>query len=399
MKTNVCVILSAWLGLLCTAALGDDPAGYRTVQPLAGEPFLLRDGFTPFEPKLADGIDKPLPNWGGTGHMILLRDGRLLLAHAHQDRCRTTTSGDGGATWTNPVVADITLPDEYKEAKVHRPAIVEAADGGLWLFFYTLIKYDVPNPEKSINPLWAARSADGGQTWGAPKLICDGYVGMLQGAIVTSKGQIVVPVCRYAAVRRYVALAVASTNNGQTWQKSEVLDVPDPQMSPKYPFPLSPNSSRGGIEPSVSELPDGRLLMIIRTVHDAMFQSHSSDSGLTWTAPQRSPLSCGGPGNIVRLPGGRAVIAYNPANYESEFGKRWGSPIGYDRQTIAILDQDGRDWTITHDFVKQIEKLNRVVHSTITGLPDGTVLITLPGRSTLLRTTEAELMRPGATKP
>jgi hypothetical protein len=131
--------------------------------------------------------------------------------------------------------------------------------------------------------------------------------------------------------------------------------------------------------------------MMIRTVHDAMFQSYSADGGLSWSAPARSPISCGGPGNVVRLPSGRIAIAYNPANFESDFGKRWGSPIGYDRESIALLNDDSQAWTVTHDFVKQIGKSNRVVHSTLSGLPDGGILITLPGRSTLLRTTEASL--------
>jgi hypothetical protein len=205
---------------------------YRTVQPKAGDPFDLREGFTAFEPALAGAGGKPLPGWGGTGHMIVLRDGRLLLAYASNNRCRTTTSSDAGATWSTPIVVDVTLPEEFKEAKVHRPAIVQTRDGRLWLFFYGLIKYDVPNPDKSINPLWATESADGGQTWSTPKLICDGYVGMLQGAIVTSKGQIVVPICRYAAVRRYQGLCVVSSDDGQTWKRSNALDVPDPQVSP-----------------------------------------------------------------------------------------------------------------------------------------------------------------------
>src|SRR5688572_12218791 len=342
MKTNACVILSAWFTVLCSAALGDNPAGYRTVQPLVGDPFLVRDGFATLEPVLAGSDGKPLPGWVGAGHMILLRDGRLLLAYASAHRCRTTTSNDGGATWTEPIVADVTLPGEFKDAKTHRPAIVESADGHLWLFFYGLIKYDVPNPDKSINPLWATKSIDGGQSWSAPSMICDGYVGMLQGAIVTSKGNIVVPVCRYAAVHRFVGLCVVSTDGGETWKRTKELDVPDPEMSPKYPFPLSSKISRGAIEPSVAELPDGRLLMMIRTIHDSMFQSYSSDGGLTWSDPQRSSISCGGPGNVARLPSGRIAIAYNPANYESDFGKRRGSPIGYDRQSIAILNEDGR---------------------------------------------------------
>ena len=96
-------------------------------------------------------------------------------------------------------------------------------------------------------------------------------------------------------------------------------------------------------------------------------------------------MDSGGPCNLVELPGGRLAVAYNPANYESAATKRWGSPIGYDRQTIAVREGREGTWRKMDDFVRQIEGKTRVVHSTLTGLADGDILITMPERSTLLR--------------
>ena len=49
--------------------------------------------------------------------------------------------------------------------------------------------------------------------------------------------------------------------------------------------------------------------------------------------------------------------------------------------------REGREgtWRTMDVFVRQIEGKTRVVHSTLTGLADGDLLITMPERSTLLR--------------
>jgi len=357
---------------------------YQTVTPRVGNAFEVLPGFEAIEPTLA-GTDQPLPGWVGAGHVIVLRDGRLLIAYAHENRCRVAFSADGGRTWTAPVAAHGPLPDEAKTA---RPAVIERANGELWLFLYGWIKYDVPNPDASINNLWAVRSADGGATWSEPRLIYEGYVGMMQGAIETSAGHLVVPICDYTGVRHFVARCVVSADGGESWRATDPLDVGEPETT----LPLSANLSRGSIEPTIAELPDGRLLMLVRTVVGVFYQSESSDGGLTWSELKPSPLTCGGPGNMVTLPSGRVAFAYNPANPDSTDAAKWGSPIGYDRQTLALLDRDGRTWRITHDFVRQIEGQTRVVHSTITGLGDGTLLVTMPNRSTLLRVAESRLL-------
>jgi hypothetical protein len=136
---------------------------------------------------------------------------------------------------------------------------------------------------------------------------------------------------------------------------------------------------------------DGRLLMLIRTVLGSFYQSVSRDGGLTWAPVSLTTLSSGGPCNLVELPGGRLTVAYNPANYESAGTKRWGSPIGYDRQTIALREGNDGAWRRIDDFVRQIRGKTRVVHSTLTGLPGGEILITMPERSTLLRVEESRL--------
>lgn len=372
----VCLLLAAsfFLGVPVEPAHAENPS-YRTVTPSVGDPFELRSEFSTTEPVVA-GTETPLPGWLGSGHMVL-KDGRLLLVYAHQDQCKLSYSSDEGKTWTEPIPVPTAQPEGIR---IHRPAVIATAEGDIWVIFYALLRYDVKNPKNSVNNLWAVRSGDGGKTWDEARCLYEGYVGMLQGSIQTSKGNLIIPICDYREVRRFVSLCLVSKDRGKTWQTSSIVDLGYPKTS----LPLSPNLNGGALEPSVAEMPDGRLLMMIRTILGEFYHSISSDGGFTWNAPSPVSLTCGGPCNVVSMPGGGVAVAYNPANMESPETKRWGSPIGYDTETLAGMRQGPESWHVIHDFVRQVPGKVRVVHSTITGLPNGKMLINLPGRSTLL---------------
>jgi hypothetical protein len=377
-RTVRCVLLFLLAGSLPAHAVD-----YRTITPRVGDPFEVREGFEVVEPTLA-GTDQPLPGWRGEGHIIRLADGRLLVVFAYENKCQLSYSSDAGKTWTEPRRVRTALPES---ARTHRPAVIEGKGCDLWVFYYGLMNVDWLDASRASNDLWVVRSKDGGLTWDEPRRLYAGYVGMLQGAIRTRAGHLVVPLCAYQGGRRFVSLCVVSTDGGEYWTTTAPIDLGYPRTS----LPLSPQLNGGALEPSVAEMQDGRLLMLIRTVLGSFYQSVSRDGGLTWAPVSLTTLSSGGPCNLVELPGGRLTVAYNPANYESAGTKRWGSPIGYDRQTIALREGNDGAWRRIDDFVRQIRGKTRVVHSTLTGLPGGEILITMPERSTLLRVEESRL--------
>lgn len=386
-RANIVFSIATGLMLVALAspARGEEPR-FTTITPKVGDPFELLEGCSVIEP--VGPNSKPLSGWGGAGQLILLTDGRLALAWiSGGKRISLSFSKDSGATWDAPRTIDRGLPEKTNTA---RPNLVQCADGALCLTFYGWEKFEAKDPAGCVNNLYATRSADG-ETWSAPSCIFKGYVGMPQGSCRTSRGRIIVPLCIYTDVRRYSGLCMISDDGGKTWRQGARVEVPDEKESPTTQ-PLSANLSRGAIEPTVAERRDGKLLMIIRTIFGVMYECESGDGGETWSTPKRSALDCGGPGNVVRLPSGRLAIVFNPANYQSSETRRWGSPIGYNTQSLAVLSDDNKTWKITRDFTRQIEGKTRVVHSTITGLEDGAMLITLPGRSTLIRVDEATLI-------
>jgi hypothetical protein len=99
---------------------------------------------------------------------------------------------------------------------------------------------------------------------------------------------------------------------------------------------VKPGHTNGLCEPSIVQLADGELMMILRSGSSHHFESRSKDGGLTWSHPVKSPLSGSNTPTALwrneRDP--REIVAVwnnNPLN-------RW--PL------VAALSRDGgKTWT------------------------------------------------------
>ena len=288
-----------------TTPLGEEPAPatYTTIADV-GKPFELADGFElilPQPAKMAGAL--------GSAQPLLLADGRLFCAIVEGGVVKSTFSTDRGKTWTAPE-----LLDKHPDAAVKpgRPAMLQAHDGTLWVFYYGYVKYDAKNPAACDSDVWAVRSTDGGKTWTGRRRVFDGYVGMLQGAIQTKSGNLVVPLCHFHEPTRFIGGCAVSTDNGKTWLFAGPVDI-GPEADAKQRIPYN----GGAMEPTIVELRDGRILMLLRTITGRMWRSESRDGGLTWARPQPSDFSCGGTIYITRLFSGRLALAWNPANWDA----------------------------------------------------------------------------------
>jgi predicted neuraminidase len=91
---------------------------------------------------------------------------------------------------------------------------------------------------------------------------------------------------------------------------------------------------KGNIEPAIVELGDGTLLMYMRSgSRTCVWQSRSSDGGLTWTPPIKTSLP--NPDSAVELCGlwdGRIMLALN------------NSPDTRNPLSIAISEDDCKTW-------------------------------------------------------
>lgn len=151
-------------------------------------------------------------------------------------------------------------------------------------------------------------------------------------------------------------VVMLSDDDGTTWRMVLLPPVPRPVVAWPHAGPRWHNC---GDEPSVAELSDGRLHMLIRTAHDCYWEAFSSDEGETWTpaAPSRfygtitTPL-------LFPLSDGRLLAVHNAttplpeADHATQSGldddERSGvwEDVFTNRDAIhaAISDDAGKTW-------------------------------------------------------
>jgi hypothetical protein len=265
------------------------------------------------------------------GPFVKLGDGSVLAVDAD----RVLASKDDGKTWSDrPLFAQ---PEKY-QCRPER-ALLRTRDGTLILAFMNqkemVFRWDQsrggPLPECRL-PVYVTRSTDDGKTWLEPKLLQDGYCGALRSVIQLRSGRLVLG-CQQAVADpgRHVCSSYASDDDGETWKQSNVIDLG------KYG---GYGDHGGGIEPTVAELRDGRLWMLIRTYRGCFTEAFSEDGGLTWKDVRPSKIEASGsPGQLRRLQSRRLVLFWNRF---IDKAKRTGRR---EQLSMAFSEDDGRTWT------------------------------------------------------
>jgi hypothetical protein len=267
----------------------------------------------------------------GEGSIAQLADGRLLLAYTQfyggsaddsEARIAGRFSEDGGLSWA---------PSFVLQPNVGRMNVMSASLLGLSsgkLAFLYLVK-------NSLSDLRAhMRISEDAETWSDP--VCAtperGYHVVNNDRLVQlASGRILVPTCTHPQRVHggNWATVFYSDDGGASWARS------DSQMKVEA-------SKSGMQEPGVVELKDGSLLMFMRCDLGFIYQSLSTDEGITWSDPQptslRSPVS---PSTLKRIPGTGDLLAI------------WNNREGHPRSepfsrrtplTSAISRDEGETW-------------------------------------------------------
>ena len=191
--------------------------------------------------------------------------------------------------------------------------------------------------------LWAIRSLDGGKTWIDQQQLLDGYNANFFGFIQTRKGRLVVSAEHLVrSPGHWVTCSFSSEDDGKTWKRSNLIDIG------------GHGHHDGATEPTIAELSDGRLLMLIRTNLDRFWQALSDDGGRYWHTIGPSLINASSsPGYLLRLHSGRLVLLWNRLNPE---GRTWAKsgpsaategPASWHREelSLAFSEDDAASWT------------------------------------------------------
>ena len=142
------------------------------------------------------------------------------------------------------------------------------------------------------------------------------------------------------------AFTYTSRDDGQTWSVSNQVTAPPHQKGGAH---QGVRWNHGAVEPTVAELPDGRLWMVVRTAQDRHYQSFSSDGGRTWSASTPSPFY----GTITmptffRLADGRLLFFWcntTPLSERAEADGVWDDVFTNRNAThVAVSEDNGATW-------------------------------------------------------
>lgn len=279
------------------------------------------------------------------GPFLTMPDGGLMTIDADG----LLTSKDDGKTWSKPQP----VCKGIHTAEPASVSLVRTQNDVLVMLYLNFSDVKFHWDTKAGEPddgcrleIWSIRSLDGGKTWTDNQRILEGYNANFFGFIQTCKGRLVATVEHLVRnPGRWVVGSLISDDDGKTWKKSNWIDLG------------GHGDHDGALEPTVAELSDGRLLMLIRTNLGRFWQALSDDDGRYWRTIQPSTFDASSaPGHLLKLHSGRLVFVWNrlPSGDRRDAGLteqswKWQSetPASWYREELflAFSEDDGKSWT------------------------------------------------------
>lgn len=273
-------------------------------------------------------------------------DGDILAL----DSDATFVSNDQGATWSEP--RPIFSKEQNPTIRIsNERAMLRSKDGSIIAAFMNLAQRkwtwdnDLGDAPGAILPTWVMRSVDDGETWQDIQKMHDEWSGAVRDMVETDQGRII-----FTAMKmrndpgRHSVLTYSSTDQGISWKPSNLID-------------LGGAGHHGGVtEPTLTELDDGRLWMLIRTNWGKFWSAYSTDGGKFWSIIQPSGIDASSaPAMLRRLASGRLMLLWNRPypDGKTEWPLTGGdnlwsaTPVSNHRQelSLAFSDSDGKSWS------------------------------------------------------
>ena len=263
-------------------------------------------------------------------------------------------SGDEGVIWDKAFVLNRTPHKSNFD-----PAFI--ADGNRTWIFFTSGRWDrYPSVDSEHEGGVGVRSyhtyyrqtSDSGQTWSEP-VQCPGTFFCRSNGIKLGSGELLLPV--YTVKENGdddKDRTFRSTDGGKVWTLGEGISSPG-----------------GTDEPTIVEVSDGRVLMILRTRDGFIWRTYSSDKGQTWSQPVKTELpAAASSSNLFRLRDGRIALTHSPCR------PPFRTPL-----TIRISSDDGQTWGSPLLLAESVPaprgSEHQVTYPSVTQTPDGTLVV------------------------
>ena len=278
------------------------------------------------------------------GPFIQLPKGKILTI----DTLNAYTSSDGGKTWQAiPIFKDTSkfqIRPERALIKTKKGTIILAFanDKERTKFNWNKETHDAPGAEL---PTYAVRSNDNGKTWSEPQKLHSEWTGAIRDIIETKDGHIVFSsMMMIHNPGHHSVLTYNSADEGKTWKRSNIIDLG------------GVGDHDGVTESTLEQLKGGSLKMFMRTNWGFLWETTSTDNGVTWNNIKSTTIDASAsPAMFKRLKSGRLVMIWN-RNYpqgKSTYPLRGGDKnftsglVSMQREEISIMlsDDDGKKWS------------------------------------------------------
>ena len=283
----------------------------------------------------------------GRPPLVAMPDGGLSMIFARKTpsgmevTCKRTT--DNGRSWSAPETLCTMISKEFgtKSAWLMPPLL--SRDGRLQLFWMVERGSGHRDGVDYFIDVVHAHSLQSLTAWSPPQRIFEGYVGSINGVTQLKSGRIVLPFAYWLAgvaqgppFGSNATTSVYSDDHGDTWNRS-----PAKLIAPCYTG--YNGGGCGAIEPTILELNDGRVWMLIRTQTGLLYESFSTD-GANWSDAKPTRFySSDSPAWLMRLPDKRIVLLWNNCENTSRIDGE-GVYTTRDALHAAISSDEGATW-------------------------------------------------------
>ena len=266
------------------------------------------------------------------GPFVTTGDDKVLCVGAKH----AYVSADEGKTWASHLL----FSDSAKYRVSNERALLRTRDGVVISAWMNLEEMGRPADRRWgggedvfrqwVLPTYICRSLDDGKTWEPPIKINTPWCGCIHSLIETRTGRIVLAAQEVIPAWRHATYTYASDDQGQTWNKSNILDIGKGR-----------HDHAGSIEGTLVELRDGSIYQLLRTETGYLYEATSTDGGLTWgrfgSSGIRSVTCCA---QLYRLTDGRIALLWNhpPRHRPAERHCR-------EELSLAFSDDECKTWS------------------------------------------------------
>jgi alpha-L-fucosidase len=249
--------------------------------------------------------------------------------------------------WSTPIEVAKGIDSNGNQLPCWNPVLFKAYNNNLFLFY-----------KVGVNPRewWGMviQSTDDGKTWTEPQALPKNFLGPIKNKPIQLTNEKI--------------LCPSSVESIDTKRWTIHLEITDENLSAWKKIEFEEDTTIGVIQPTILQHKDGQLQMLCRSRQNVIYQTWSTDNGLSWTKLDQTTLPNPNSGiDAVTLNDGNFLLVYNPLLK----GRDWF----YGRNVLNVaISNDGLEWNDIYQL--ENEKDGEFSYPAVIQAADKTIHIT-----------------------